>query len=254
MIYHKLPWFFKLTIPEYETSTFGGKMGELRLVNESDIDTPITSFGKIEEDLISQGVLACTFRGKEDTQLVRYLNGLGFEFVATYRFFDCASYNFMELNTENEAAEVLLATPEDYDRILEIEKDVFDYSTYQIDPSFPNEITSYRNTLRVKYYFNNPDHVCYVIKYLHNVVGFMQFLIDEDSETAENVNSGIISDVQSRGLGTKLYSESLRTLFSTGVTMITGGVCTQNVRPIKILNAMGVKFIDHEIHLRWKQK
>ena len=247
---------FELTSPEYETKNFGGKMGELRVITlpytpSQTLGYICTELDDLPNRLVRDGYLACTFRGKEDTQLVRYLDTLGFKFVGTYRMFSCYNKDFMSYSIPPNNLEVVFAHEDDYSRILEIESQVFDYSTFQIDDRFPADVTAKRNVQRVKSYFNNPNHVCYVVKSKGFVIGFNQFIVDYEARCAENVNSAVDPNSQNRYVGTKLYLESFRNVLSV-YDMVTGGVCTQNPRPTRILNTMGFKFIDQEIHLRLK--
>lgn len=247
MIFSNGNFHFKLNTPKYEIPTFGGKMGELRSVDKYTDSYP-------SEELVSylrhNDYLACTYRGVEDIRVVRALNNMGFKFVASYRFFRGYYYDFTPVEANVDGLKICKATPEDYDRILEIEGKVFDYSTYQIDPDFPNEITSYRNVLRVKSYFTNPDHVCYVAKVDGVVVGFIQFIISNN--IAENVNSAILPEYHGRHIGAVLYAQGFGMAYGSA-REATGWVCVQNPRPFKLLNRMGFKFLEQEIHLRWKK-
>lgn len=241
-------WNFNLNTPKYEIPTFGGKIGELRLtennVNCYPLDELITY-------LKNNDYLACTFRGEEEINLVRTLNDLGFKFVASYRFFRCYYYEFTPVDAFIDGLTIRTASESDYDAILDIESRVFDYSTYQIDPYFRKDVTAHRNVLRVKSYFTNPNHVCYVAKLNDVVVGFIQFLIDKETGVAENVNSAILPEHHGKHIGAVLYAKGFEKAFDAGAKVTTGGVCVQNPRPFKLLNRMGFKFTDQEIHLRW---
>lgn len=258
IFFHHNQWMFKLTTPEYETEIFGGKMGELRLIKtldklkEGDISLSMSFF---PDFMLQRGILACTFRGQENTNLVQYLNGIGFKFIGT----------FMSMKCENLCQDYLKpfkapnnysweeASEKDYNRILEIESKVFDYSSFQIDKRFPNEITSYRNVLRVKSYFNHQNHHIYIVKDNNKIVGFIQAIVDKENHKVELVNGGLDPDYHGKGVGTKLYNLTFNMFFSVmGINIITTNFCVQNIPVLKIKQAYGFTLTGTEIHLRLK--
>jgi ribosomal protein S18 acetylase RimI-like enzyme len=248
----KNDWIFELTTPEYEISTFGDKIGELRKV---DIKIPNKNVFELDEiDLYckTNNILSCTFRGKEDINIVRYLNSIGFQFVSTFYTLSCDRSDFKRIDIENDL-NVIEATEKDFDRILEIESKVFDYSTYQIDPLFSNDITSKRNVKRVKFYFSNPNHHTFIIMKGTLVIGFIQFLYDNILGIAYAENGAVDPDFHERFVGTKLYSEAFVSIFNSGINKIMSAVSAQNVRALKIHLSTNFKIINQEIHLRWKK-
>uniref|UniRef100_UPI00404831AF hypothetical protein n=1 Tax=Algoriphagus sp. TaxID=1872435 RepID=UPI00404831AF len=244
---------FKFHVPDYETIVFGGKIGELRLVKK-EIDfnkTEIFPLNNLRDYLISNKIIACTFRGKEDIHIVQTLIKFGFDFIATYNSIevDEKSYKRIKISTK---LEVCKAEENEFDEILTLESNVFDFSTFQIDNRFENSITSYRNALRVKSYFDKPGHYASIIKYLGKIVGFLQFKVDFENKVADCVNGAIHQDFQGLFIGPKLYSESFSSIFKLGVDKITGGYCTQNYPVAKIFKACNFRITDQEIHLRIK--
>lgn len=257
---------FQLKCPAYEEKNFGFKVGELRLVEHdpSRVVLPMDEFWYIMNKL---ELGACTLRGKEDINLIRYLNDLGFEFVGTYRYFECKREDFKPCAY----GDIIEVDSERYDDVLFVERNVFDYSTYQIDDRFNRNDTVTRNVNRVKSYFDNPNHYCYGIldtpspedEGHQQLIGFIQFIVDPQNRTAENVNSALMD--QNKGLGKILYSEGFKRIFDLwsplndashnayAIDKVTGWVSAQNPRPAKILDKMGFRFIDQEIHLRWKK-
>lgn len=250
--FYKNDWLFELTIPEYEISTFGCKIGELKKIN---IDPPyknIFDLNEIGSYCKTNDILSCTFRGKEDINIIRYLNSLGFQFVSTFYTLSCDHEEFKRIDIDNEL-KVIEATEKDFDRILEIESKVFDYSTYQIDPLYPNDITSLRNVKRVKFYFPNPNHHSFIIRKGDIIIGFIQFLYDNTNGIAYAENGAVDPDFHEQFIGTKLYSESFVSIFNSGINKIMSGVSAQNDRALKIHLATNFKIINQEIHLRWKK-
>jgi len=244
---------FKFYVPEYETIVFGGKIGELRLVKEDmSIDkSEILPLSSLKNYLICNQILACTFRGKEDIHIVQTLIKFGFDFIATYNSIEVDSKSFKKIKISVNL-EVCKAELNEFDEILKLESDVFDYSTFQIDKRFENSITSYRNTLRVKSYFDKPGHYALIIKYLEKVVGFLQFNIDFENKIADCVNGAVHQEFQGLFIGPKLYSDSFDFIFSLGINKITGGYCTQNYAVAKIFRACNFRITNQEIHLRIK--
>lgn len=252
ILFGKDKWLFELTVPEYETANFGGKMGELRLVSklpEEFIQYNIDPIDDIYFTLLHDEILACTFRGKEEINIIRCLNELGFMFVATYNTVSCVVSEFKEIETGHQW-DLSIAKESEFDDLLKIELSVFDYSTFQIDPVFPNEITSKRNVMRVKHHFDNPKHCAYIIKVKEKIIGFLQFLIDEEQRSADLVNVAIVPSMQGVGIGKILFSNTFRDIFSSGINQITAGYCVQNIVMGVMLKVFNFKIIDHEIHLR----
>jgi ribosomal protein S18 acetylase RimI-like enzyme len=236
--------YFGLTVPDYEIGNFGYKVGELRKIDS------VGTFDDIIAYCISNDILSCTFRGKEDINIVRYLNSIGFQFVSTFYTLSCDRDEFKRIDIDNDL-NVIEATKNDFDRILEIESKVFDYSTYQIDPLFPNDITSKRNVKRVSFYFPNPDHHTFIIMKDNLILGFIQCVYDKG--IVHYVNGAVDPDFHERFVGTKMYSESFLSVFNSGIDKILSGVSAQNTRALKIHMATGFRIIDQEIHLRWKK-
>jgi len=233
-----------LTSPEYETNIFGGLMGELRQSN--DTDSSHLPIDDIYSFLKKEGFLACTFRGNEDVGVVRRLNELGFKFVGTFSEMSCCAEDFRGIKICNNSVSIALES--DYEDMANICHKVFDYSTYQIDNRFPNRVTSYRNVLRLKSYFGNPDHRSYVIKHFGEIAGYIQFVID--GQTAHTVNAAIDPSCQGMFFGVKLFTDAFKHLFSSGIKRATTGYCNQNRAIVKIYNAFNFKLDKHEIHLR----
>lgn len=247
IIFSKDKWLFKLEIPEYETPIFGAKMAEVRLISQP--ETASYSMDNIKEYLDLNEILACTFRGKEITVLVQYLNNLGFRFIGTFNTLYCRNEQFTRI-TVNSGMKVIKAEPKDYDKLLDIESKVFDYSSYQLDPLFSNEIAAYRNALRVKSYLGNANHVAYVVKHEKSIIGFLQFIIDSGKRIAKCVNGAVIPDHHGHFVGPKLYSDAFQYIFASGVYSITSGCSNQNTSAYKIHSACGFRITEQEIHLR----
>jgi ribosomal protein S18 acetylase RimI-like enzyme len=252
-LFSKDKWLFELTIPEYETAIFGGKMGELRLTTKLPEEFKQYNIDPFDLDgiyafLLHDKILACTFRGKEEINLVRTLNELGFMFVGTYSNVSCKVDEFTEILLDSDLEIRTAQLDEDFVQMKYIKSRVFDYSTHQLDPKFTNNVTSHRNVLRLSSYFNNPKHLAYVAKSGDRVVGYLQFIID--GKKAYTVNGAIDPDYQGMFIGGKLYSMAFKKVFYAGVDVITSGYCNQNTPVVKIHQALNFKVTSHEIHLR----
>jgi len=246
-LFSKDKWLFNLTTPEYETAIFGYRMGELRLV--SSFASADLCLDDIAQYMTDEEMLACTFRGKENIDLVRYLNSIGFLFVGTYSIVTCDTYDFYRVNMRSDL-NIIQANRDDYEGMINIKKKVFDYSTHQLDPLFHNDITSHRNVLRLKSYFDNPNHYAYICKYKNKVIGYLQFIVDKEHNTALCTNGAIDPDYHRLFIGVHVYTEAFNNIFEMGIEQITSGYCNQNLPAMKIHRSCGFKLKEHEIHLR----
>jgi ribosomal protein S18 acetylase RimI-like enzyme len=249
--FYKNDWLFELTMPEYEIDTFGGKIGELRKVDTDIAGKDVFDLDEFKPYCAANKILSCTFRGKEDIKLVRYLNEIGFMFVGTFFSLSCDRNDFKKIEIGNNL-KVTEANKNEFNKVLDIELKVFDYSSYQLDPMFPLDTTSKRNVKRVAFYFNNPDHHLFVIKKDEQILGFIQFLYDTKAGIASAVNGAIDPDFHEQLVGSKMYSDSFASIFNQNINKIVSHVCAQNVRALKIHLATNFKIIDHELHLRAK--
>lgn len=257
MIYfHRDQWFFKISEPKYEIDNFGYKVAELRLINTPEkLKYGDISFSMnfLRDYLKQRIVIACTFRGEEDIKLVRYLDSLGFKFVGTFNTMKCIKSEFKEITIKsNLKTKMTTGLVDEAKQILNIEKKVFDYSSYQLDPDFPNEITAKRNVMRVKSYFGDKNHVIFTIKQKNKVLGFLQFIINKEKHTANCVNGAVDPEFQGMFVGPVLYSEAFNSIFNFGVNEITSGCSNQNIGALKIHTNCGFRIINNEIHLRLK--
>lgn len=250
MIFVYKDWAFELSIPEYDTATFGHQVGELRLLPLPK-QTDNMGMDCLIAYLKKNNIRICTFRGEEDTVLVRYLASLGFNFVGTYSDVICKRKDFSDIPIKSDVS-IEKADAKDFGEMMDIKARVFDYSTYQLDPALVLGITTRRNVLRLKSYFSNPLHCSYVCKVSGRVVGYIQFLIDLDNRIAYTENGAIDPDYQNMFIGAKLYSDAFKRVFDMGVRSITSGYCNQNTPVVKIHQAIGFKVRKHEIHLRIK--
>ena len=244
-------WFMELTTPDYERDNFGMKVGELRIANETQAvgsnDDPFLS-----KLLVDSGIQMCTFRGKEDTTLVQYLNKQEFKFIGTFYSLGLTQSDFRETSLCHPEWVVEEATELEYGRVCSIEKEVFDFSTYQMDNRIMSEFSSRRNVKRVQTYFTKPNHHTFVIKEGGIILGFIQFVYENDMAMA--VNGAIHPSHHKKFLGTMMYNEAFKAIFDSGIRVITSGVSAQNVKALRIHQSCGFKIIDAEIHLRWIEK
>ena len=254
--FHHEKDIFQLTTPEYEVPVFGDQIGELELISTelSEIDIMKTvPLSGLEDYMEQNKILACTFRGKEDINIVRLLCETGFKFVGTYNKFRGSFDEFKEI-VSNSNIEVNRASEEEYEEILTLEERVFDYSTFQIDPLLDPQITAYRNAVRVKSYFNNSLHRAFNIRVNKQLAGFIQFLVDDKRNVAACVNAAVDPGFQGLFIGPKLYSDAFKMIFNSGVKKINGGYSNQNPAVAKIISACHFKIVDQEIHLRIHRK
>lgn len=244
---------FSLTIPDYETGVFGGKVSELRLVKNDEIVTSKNNLNltQINKYLKDNNIISCTFRGKENIEIIQFLNNLDFKFIATYNTISLSKKEFKEINLNSNLI-IKKLNKDQFEEILELESKVFDFSTYQIDNRFNSEITSKRNALRVKSYFNKKGNYIFAAEHLNVIIGFLQFNIDYKNGIADCVNGAIHIDYQGHFVGPKLYSDSFKKIFKMKINTILGGYCTQNFSVSKIFKACNFRIINQEIHLRIK--
>lgn len=240
---------FHVTTPLYEVPIFGDYMGEMRLIQDIPDGFMPIPLHEISKFFLDEEILACTFRGTENTEVVRRLNGLGFFFVGTYSVVTCVDKEFKPI-PNNSDLQVIKAIEADYEAMINIKSKVYDYSTHQLDPLLDPATTSYRNVMRLKSYFTNPNHCAYVGKQDDVVVGYLQFVVNGD--TAFCANGAIHPDYQGLFIGAKVYSDAFSNVFKQGVKIITSGYCNQNIPARKLHQACGFKVKDHEIHLRYK--
>lgn len=254
-IFEKDNRLFQLTVPEYETANFRSKMSELKLLGNIDnivVDiNVIFSLNSLALYMKEENISACTFKGKEDIKIIQLLNDMGFKFIGTFTSMYVTFDGLKKINY-NPNYYVILATQADNPQILELESKVFDYSSYQLDDRFPNEITSKRNAKRVESYFNNHNELCFVIKDKSKIIGFIQ-AIYRSTERIELVNGALDPCYHSKGIGKTLYYLTFKWMFDLlGVVRIDTNFCTQNIPVLKINKELGFQFNDQEIHLRLK--
>lgn len=247
-LFIKDDWVFGLTVPPYEKHIFGRDLAELRLVNNAPQE-PVYCCDDIKSFLQVQDIMACTFRGQEQTSVVRYLELLGFLFVGTYSAVKCRDRDFTGELVYNDL-QVVRALEEDYAEMISIKGLIYDYSTHQIDPSFDKATTSYRNTMRLRSYFSNPDHRAYVVRFEGGVIGYLQFVVDLERRTALCTNGCVDPLYHNLFIGAKLYSCAFKDVFEQGIKVITSGYCNQNMPAMKLHQACGFRVYEHEIHLR----
>ena len=130
---------FKFHVPEYETIVFGGKIGELRLVKqEISIDkSEIFPLNTLKHYLISNDIIACTFRGKEDIHIIQALIKLGFDFIATYNSIEVDEKSFKKINISTNL-EVSKAELNEFEEILNDNQTETHFQVEQIH--YPGEL------------------------------------------------------------------------------------------------------------------
>ena len=252
LFYHKND-IYQLNIPEYEVPVFGYKIGELKLKegdgNHSGGSQEVLSLLGIKDYLKKNGVLACTYRGKENIDTVRFLNDLGFKFVGTYNDCCCHRNEFKEINIRS-TLEVRVASINELEEILLLEDKIFDFSSFRIDPLFNSIVTAQRNVVRVKSYFANPLHRIYILKVKGKIAGFLQFIVESETGTANCVNGAIATEFQGLFIGPKLYSDAFKSVFELGISKIYGGYSNQNIAVAKLFSACNFRNIEQTILIR----
>lgn len=249
---YKLWCMFELSVPRYEKETFGHYVGELRKVELDDMHYNYPEMRVLPDYLHGNRIMACTFRGKEEPDVVRHLNSLGFLFVSTYSDVVCVRRDFTEIEVNSDIVVEPTSSPDDYEAMCLIKHRVYDYSTYQVDSRFDSAVTSLRNVKRLRSYFNNPNHVAYVCRVGGEVVGYLQFVLDKIWKVGYCVNGAVSPDYHGLFLGAKLYSDAFKGVFGMGCDSITSGYSNQNFPVMKLHQACGFKVSKHEIHLRLK--
>jgi ribosomal protein S18 acetylase RimI-like enzyme len=239
-----------LSTPHYELPVFGYKVGELRVIKNTQDTTDYIPFTEFKGYIKENGIRICTFRGKENIHIIRLLESIGFQFVSTYNVVNCSKEEFAEIKTDGKI-KIELANQKDYEKILEIERTVFDASTFSIDPLIEEEIASKRNAIRVKSHFNKPNHRIYISRVDNNIAGFIQFIADIENKKADTLNAGIHPQYQNMKIGKALFSKAFKTLFDEGCEMITSDYSTQNIGSGKLHILCNFRIIHQEIHLRY---
>lgn len=241
---------FQLLTPDYEVPVFGYKVGELRLLDGVIPDNSILPLSEFETYLSDNNIRICTFRGKENIHVIQLLEKIGFKFISTYNIVECERGEFAEIQKDQEY-KISIATPDDYDDILEIEKTVQDYSTFSIDHLIDDKIASVRNSIRVKSHFTKPNHRIYVVKVNNVIAGFIQFVVDIKNKRAETLNAAIHPEFQKVKIGKSLFSDAFKTLFKEGCKIITSDYSSQNIGSAKLHKMCKFRIVDQEIHLRY---
>jgi ribosomal protein S18 acetylase RimI-like enzyme len=239
-----------MTIPDYELPVFGFKVGELRFSENIEDNVELLPFSGIKDYLKEKEIKICTFRGKENIHIIRLLENIGFKFVSTYNKGSWYKEDFPEIKM-NESVEICLATTNDYDKVLDIERTVLDFSTFSVDPLIDEKITSKRNSIRVKSHFSKPNHRIYISKINNNIVGYFQFDVNVKNKKADALNAGIHTDYQKMKIGRALFSGALKILFKEGCEVITSDYSTQNIGSGKLHLLCNFRITDQEIHLRY---
>jgi ribosomal protein S18 acetylase RimI-like enzyme len=243
-------FYFRLSVPEYEIPVFGYKIGELRRVFlRGDESFNVVDLSELRTFLNEIEIRICTFRGEEDITVTRLLQDLGFLFVGTYKTVECEKKSFKKFKI-NSDLQVTGLDVHEFDQVIELENDVMDFSTFQLDLLVDASISALRNVERVKSYFNRSNHKIFVMRNGETVIGFLQFLVDTDSKIAECVNGAIHKNFQNLFFGPILYSESFNNVFKLGIEKIIGGFSTQNTRVNKLFSQFNFRITDEEIHLR----
>jgi ribosomal protein S18 acetylase RimI-like enzyme len=252
IFFKKFDLYYQLTTPGYELPVFGHKVGELRLVNNSE-NQEYLPFSDLIPYLITNDINICTFRGKEDIGVIRTLESVGFKFVSSYNTVECTKEGFTEIKN-SQAYKVTAANIEDFNEILEIEKCVQDYSTFSVDPLIDRKIASERNMIRVKSHFNKTNHRIYIVKIKNRIAGFIQFDVDLGNSKAYTLNAAIHPDFQKMDIGKSLFSYSFKSIFSEGCNIIFSDYSIQNIGSTKLHDLCNFKTIEREIHLRYFNK
>lgn len=241
---------FQLSTPQYELPVFGFPVGELRLLQNSNINEQILPISEFTNYLKSEKIKLCTFRGREDIKVCRILESIGFIFISTYNVVECYKEEFKEIKNESNYC-ISLASKEEFDRIIEIEGTVKDYSTFSIDPLISDDKSSKRNILRVKSHFKKDNHRIYVVRIKDTIAGFIQFKVDFVNKRAYTLNAAIHPDFQRMRIGKTLFSDSFKTMFDEGCEVIASDYSTQNIGSAKLHQLCNFKIIDQEIHFRY---
>ncbi len=151
--------------------------------------------------------------------------------------------------------EILRGEPSDIQKkmILEVQKNVYDFSTFQTDFRINPEVSTERSCLRVKSYFKDENHIIFLAKDTKNndkIVGFLQFILSEGDLECEN--GAVISGSQGFLYGPVLYSHACDYIFKnfSGVNTIYGGCGLTNTRVLRLFQKLNFKIVHKEVHFR----
>ena len=198
----------------------------------------------------------CTFRGEHNSNMINLLEKNNFYYVDNFLIVQTSRLDFKYINNKiSIKIELVRGEPSEKqkDEILKIEKNVFDYSTFQNDFRINPEISSKRNCLRVKSYFKDKNHIIFLAKDPKNedkIIGFLQFILSDID--LECVNGAVISNSQGFLYGPVLYSYAFNFIFKNfpQVNTIFGGCSLTNTRVLRLFQKLNFKIIHKEVHFR----
>ena len=237
----------------YDDVLFGLKVFEL-LDDDNKSLLNIKTSEELSNDL--KDIKFCTYRGKYNLKVIHFLEDNNFRFIDDFlhlrlkrRDYIPNKYSFTKagiIKIEGEPAENIKQ------ELIELEKSIFDYSTFQADYRIENNISSERNGIRVASHFNNPNHLIYLSldQKTKKINGFLQFIKKSNYATA--VNAAVNTDNQIHGfIGPKLFIVSHNDILEDkNVKYIDSGCGFNNGSSLRLHLGFNYSIHQREIHLR----
>ena len=147
----------------YDDKLFGSKVFEL-LESKNESGLNIKSSKELSNDL--NNVNFCTFRGKYNLKVIHFLEDNNFRFIDDFIHLRLKRKDYVSNKFSFNKTNIIKINGEPSDEVkkelIELEKSVYDFSTFQADYRIENNISSERNGIRVASHFNNPNHLIYL--------------------------------------------------------------------------------------------
>jgi len=239
----------------YDDELFGLKVFELLDANNESWLNFKTS-DELSNDL--KDIKFCTYRGKYNLKVIHFLEDNNFRYIDDFlhlrlkrRDYIPNKYSFTKagiVKIEGEPAENIKQ------ELIELEKSIFDYSTFQADYRIENSISSERNGIRLASNFKDPNHLIYISldQKSKKINGFHQFIKKPNHAMA--LNTAVKTENQSNALiGPKLFSISNDDIFKDkNIQYIDSGCGFNNRRSLRLHFGFNYTIHHREIHLRKK--
>mgnify|MGYP003986362909 CR=1 FL=1 len=243
---------YKLVHKTYDDDLFGAKVYEL-LESKNELGLTINSAEDLSKDL--NKLSFCTFRGAYNLKVIHFLEDNNFRFVDDFLHLRLKKkeYNPFKISSAKNVTKVL-GRPSDniIKDLVDLEKSVHDFSTFQADYRIENNISAERNALRVKSYFNNPNHLIY----LHidpkskEINGFHQCV--KGVNHVLFTNTAVKKINQSFDLvGLKLFAAAHEDIFKdSDINFIDSGCGFNNKSSLRLHLGFNYSIYNREIHFR----
>jgi hypothetical protein len=237
----------------YDDKLFGKKVFEL-LESNNESGLNIKSSKELSKDL--NKVSFCTFRGKYNLKVIHFLEDNNFRFIDDFLHLRLKRKDYVSNKFSFNKTSIIKINGEPSDEVkkelIELEKSVYDFSTFQADYRIENNISSERNGIRVASHFNNPEHLIYLSldQKSKKINGFHQFI--KKTNYAVAVNTAVKTDNQSHALiGPKLFIVSHDDILEDkNIKYIDSGCGFNNGSSLRLHFGFNYSIHQRDIHLR----